>query len=88
MRPISVESIDINKWWRGKDSNLRRNNPTDLQSAPFGRFGTSPQIILIYSTLLQQIVPPQEDSPTAKQSAPFSARGGLPAAGPLRYLAT
>src|SRR5262249_51300780 len=29
-------------WWRGEDSNLRRNDPADLQSAPFGRFGTSP----------------------------------------------
>ena len=29
-------------WWRGEDSNLRRRQPTDLQSAPFGRFGTPP----------------------------------------------
>ena len=29
------------EWW-GKDSNLRRPKPTDLQSAPFGRFGTPP----------------------------------------------
>ena len=29
-------------WWWGKDSNLRRPEPTDLQSAPFGRFGTPP----------------------------------------------
>src|SRR5690606_31164459 len=29
-------------WWRGEDSNLRRVTPADLQSAPFGRFGTSP----------------------------------------------
>ena len=28
-------------WW-GKDSNLRRHQPADLQSAPFDRFGTSP----------------------------------------------
>src|SRR3954471_4062154 len=29
-------------WWRGKDSNLRRPKPTDLQSAAFDRFATSP----------------------------------------------
>src|SRR5690606_26624368 len=29
-------------WWRGKDSNLRRLTPADLQSAPFGRLGTPP----------------------------------------------
>ena len=29
-------------WWGGADSNHRRHKPTDLQSAPFGRFGTSP----------------------------------------------
>ena len=28
--------------WRGRDSNPRRRPPTDLQSAPFGRFGTPP----------------------------------------------
>src|SRR5262249_21756602 len=28
--------------WRGEDSNLRRRLPADLQSAPFGRSGTSP----------------------------------------------
>jgi hypothetical protein len=30
------------KWWRGKDSNLRRRKPADLQSAPVGRLGTPP----------------------------------------------
>src|SRR5215831_19099103 len=30
-------------WWRGKDSNLRRRKPADLQSAPVGRLGTPPQ---------------------------------------------
>ena len=29
-------------WWWGKDSNLRRRAPADLQSAPFGRSGTPP----------------------------------------------
>src|SRR6188508_3515276 len=31
-----------NEWWRGKDSNLRRRKPADLQSAPVGRLGTPP----------------------------------------------
>src|SRR5713101_1683723 len=29
-------------WWREKDSNLRRREPADLQSAPFGRSGIPP----------------------------------------------
>jgi hypothetical protein len=30
-------------WWGEEDSNLRRHEPTDLQSAPFGRLGISPR---------------------------------------------
>ena len=30
--------------WGEQDSNLRRNNPTDLQSVPFGRFGIPPDL--------------------------------------------
>jgi hypothetical protein len=30
-------------WW-GKDSNLRRREPADLQSAPVGRLGTPPRL--------------------------------------------
>ncbi len=30
------------KWWAGLDSNQRRRKPADLQSAPFGHFGTYP----------------------------------------------
>ena len=30
------------EWW-GKDSNLRRHKPADLQSAPVGHLGTPPQ---------------------------------------------
>ena len=29
-------------WWGEKDSNLRRRAPADLQSAPVGHFGISP----------------------------------------------
>ena len=32
--------------WTGKDSNLRRHEPADLQSAPFGRSGTRPSMSL------------------------------------------
>ena len=31
------------RWWGEEDSNLRRHEPTDLQSAPFGRLGISPE---------------------------------------------
>ncbi len=31
-------------WWAGKDSNLRRRTPSDLQSDAFGHFATDPQI--------------------------------------------
>ena len=31
-------------WWRGVDSNHRRHKPTDLQSVPFGRSGTPPNV--------------------------------------------
>jgi len=30
------------KWWRGKDSNLRRHKSTDLQSVAFDRSATPP----------------------------------------------
>ena len=33
-------------WWRGKDSNLRSPEATDLQSAAFDRFATSPIVVL------------------------------------------
>ena len=36
-------------WWRGKDSNLRRRKPADLQSAPVGRLGTPPRKRAAYS---------------------------------------
>src|SRR5438270_6213540 len=37
------------QWWRGKDSNLRRRKPADLQSAPVGRLGTPPRKRAAYS---------------------------------------
>jgi hypothetical protein len=36
-------------WWRGEDSNLRRPQPTDLQSVPFDRSGTSPVSLSSFS---------------------------------------
>ena len=35
-------TFTLKRWWRGKDSNLRRHTPADLQSAPFGHSGTTP----------------------------------------------
>ena len=35
--------------WAGKDSNLRRRKPTDLQSVPVDRFGTDPKLNFIWS---------------------------------------
>jgi hypothetical protein len=40
-------------WWRGEDSNLRRPGPTDLQSAAFDRFATSPRCCLHVSAPMQ-----------------------------------
>ena len=44
---VSLKSRDkpqgIHLNWRGKDSNLRRRKPSDLQSDPFGRSGTPPE---------------------------------------------
>lgn len=37
-----IPTILHNLMWRGKDSNLRRRKPSDLQSDPFGRSGTPP----------------------------------------------
>lgn len=33
---------ELGRWWAEKDSNLRRREPADLQSAPFDRFGIYP----------------------------------------------
>ena len=41
-RQQKIMSIDMIFWWAGKDSNLGRRMPADLQSAPFDRFGTCP----------------------------------------------
>src|SRR3989442_1638315 len=32
------------QWWGGEDLNPRRRTPADLQSAPFGHLGTSPNL--------------------------------------------
>src|SRR5262249_30654790 len=32
------------RWWGGEDLNPRRRTPADLQSAPFGHLGTSPNL--------------------------------------------
>ena len=34
-------------WWERMDSNHRSRKTTDLQSAPFGRSGTLPYLLLL-----------------------------------------
>ena len=41
----------LHPWW-GKDSNLRRREPADLQSAPFGHSGTPPVFALCESSFV------------------------------------
>ncbi len=41
--PLNYARIVEGREWRGKDSNLRRRKPSDLQSDPFGRSGTPPE---------------------------------------------
>ena len=38
----SARYSSIGQMWAGLDSNQRRHKPADLQSAPFGHFGTYP----------------------------------------------
>jgi hypothetical protein len=40
--PYEAPSLRGGEVWAGLDSNQRRREPADLQSAPFGRFGTYP----------------------------------------------
>ena len=40
---LSGRPKPLHGWWGEEDSNLRRHEPTDLQSAPFGRLGISPE---------------------------------------------
>ena len=40
--PLTARPGRVLNWWWGKDLNLRRREPADLQSAPFGRSGTPP----------------------------------------------
>src|SRR5450830_334712 len=43
--PSRLPSFTATSQWWGKDSNLRRHKPADLQSAPVGRLGTPPVCI-------------------------------------------
>src|SRR5438093_13692297 len=55
------------EWW-GKDSNLRRLTPADLQSAPFGHSGTPP--CRQRSSFPQgSCLAPSDDAPRVSQSA-------------------
>src|SRR2546427_8300295 len=40
----ACENCLVRKWWGGEDLNPRRRTPADLQSAPFGHLGTSPNL--------------------------------------------
>ena len=56
------------KWWREKESNLRRHTPPDLQSGPFGRLGISPEKNFPTSLLLQPtLITPSNTQATPKQ---------------------
>src|SRR2546430_8640482 len=41
-RPSESRVRQSRRWWGGEDLNPRRRTPADLQSAPFGHLGTSP----------------------------------------------
>jgi hypothetical protein len=41
---LPTELLPLDEW-AGKDSNLRRNHPADLQSAPVSHFGTCPSFL-------------------------------------------
>src|SRR2546422_9144416 len=59
------------EWW-GKDSNLRRLTPADLQSAPFGHSGTPPRRQRSRSprSLFRPPPPaPSDNAPRVSQSA-------------------
>src|SRR5439155_12870951 len=65
-------------WWRGEDSNLRRRAPADLQSAPFGRLGTSPLQLWTRGTRSSVGVPPATSGAVAHH--PPGSRPTIPAA--------
>src|SRR5687767_10023328 len=44
--PAPAGALLLHTWW-GKDSNLRRREPADLQSAPVGHLGTPPDTLLV-----------------------------------------
>src|SRR5438128_1662780 len=41
---LRMRALVLRAQWWGKDSNLRRREPADLQSAPVGHLGTPPRI--------------------------------------------
>ncbi len=42
------------EWWAGKDSNLRRRKPSDLQSDAFGHFATDPRKLGEYTDFTER----------------------------------
>ena len=59
--------------WAGEDSNLRRHEPSDLQSDAFDRFATCPttllEAVLNYIRLLLSISP--ADNPASQDDSPI-----------------
>ncbi len=60
--PHDINPTDL-RWWAGKDLNLGRHKPADLQSAPFGHLGTCPfQLACVFtlqnSNQIQRIISP------------------------------
>ena len=44
---LHYSALTCSVWWAGKDSNLGRHKPADLQSAPFGHLGTCPRCVIV-----------------------------------------
>src|SRR3989442_2175567 len=65
------------EWW-GKDSNLRRLTPADLQSAPFGHSGTPPAPRLSCPAASSPRPPlPPPPPPPAHYPPAFHSPGGV-----------
>src|SRR5688572_24720541 len=72
--PAPLLGSTLTGWW-GKDSNLRRREPADLQSAPVGRLGTPPVSPCTRSPHLRR-APPAKNPCTIRQSLDVRADGG------------
>lgn len=64
---ITKIKYELNRilWWAGKDSNLRTQMRTDLQSAAFSHSATYPNIKLIWCSLKDSNLGPTGYEPVA-----------------------